>query len=377
MFGKARRFGRLWGIELRLDASWVIIFVLVTWFLAGHYFPMIHSGWLTSVYWGLALVTSLLFFASILAHELAHGVVAKAQGVPVRDITLLIFGGVTRITQDPRRARDDALVALAGPAASFALGIGFGVLWWLSRASSGPFHAPTGWLGAINIALAAFNLIPGFPLDGGRVFRAVVWGITGNRQRATRIAARLGQLVAFGFIVWGIWLVFSGDWTDGLWMVFIGWYLNSAATSSYQYITVQEMLAGHSVREVMLRDCPRVTERLTLDVLMDQVIRPSGRRCFPVVDDGQLDGLVTLGQVTAVSRERWTSARVEDVMTARKDLEMVEPDEALPAVYERMTAEDIDQFPVVDDGQFVGVVGRDTVLAFIQARSGQAGMRGS
>ena len=370
MIGNAWRLGRLWGIELRLDPSWLIIFALVTWFLATHDFPMGHAGWLAPTYWGVAVLTTLLFAASVLAHEVAHSAVARSRGLPVRDITLFALGGVARVSQEPRRARDQAFTALAGPAASLALGVGFGLLWWLSRAGGGPLHAVAGWLTQLNVVLAVFNLLPGFPLDGGHVLGAVVWGITGNRPRAALLAARLGETLAVGFILWGLWEALAGSWVAGLWLAAIGWFLGRAATSRRQAIVLQRLLTGHTVREVMLRDCPRVPRRLSLDVLVERVIKPSGRRCFPVVDDGRLGGLVTLSQVAAVSRGRWTSTRVEDVMTSRQDLETVGPDDALGAVFDRMTAADIDQFPVVEQGQVVGVVARDAVLAVTGARTG-------
>ena len=369
MGGNKLRLGRVLGIELKLDYSWFIVFFLVTWSLASHYFPMAHSGWPTSTYWSMALVTSALFFISIVTHELAHSVVSQAFGVPVRDITLFIFGGAAHISEEPRRARDELLMALAGPATSLALAAFFGLVWWATRAADGPPHAVAGWLAWINMAVGLFNLVPGFPLDGGRVFRAIVWSATGNLRRATAAASGLGRLIAFGFIVWGIWQIFDGNWANGLWIAFIGWFLDSAAASSYQRLALQDALAGHTAREAMMSDCPTVRRRLTLDVLVDQVVLPSGRRCFPVVEDGQLDGLLTLQRIKAVPRERWTSMRVEDVMIPRGELKTVRPDEDLNSVFERMVEEDVNQFPVMDDGRLAGMIARDNVLNFIRLRT--------
>ena len=214
-----------------------------------------------------------------------------------------------------------------------------------------------------------FNLIPGFPLDGGRVLRAIIWSVTGDARRATRIAAGAGQIVAYGFIVWGVWQIFGGNWADGLWIAFIGWFLHSAAVQSVQQLAVQDLLAGHTAREALLTDCPHVLPRLTLDVVVDQVVGPSGRRCFPVMEGDQVYGLLTLQRITDVPRARWPDTRAEDVMIPLAELKTVRPDDDLVAVFERMAAEDVNQFPVLDDGRFVGMVSRDTLLSFLRART--------
>ena len=363
------RVGTIFGVELKLDYSWFIIFFLVTWSLGRHYFPDAHPGWSPAAYWGLAAFTSVLFFASVVAHELAHSLVARAFGTPVRDITLFIFGGAAHISQEPRRPREELLIALAGPATSLVLAALFYALWWLSLGIAGPLHALTSWLGWINVLLGLFNLIPGFPLDGGRVLRAIIWGVTGDARRSTRIAAGAGQIVAYGFIVWGVWQIFGGNWADGLWIAFIGWFLHSAAVQSVQQLAVQDLLAGHTAREALLTDCPHVLPRLTLDVVVDQVVGPSGRRCFPVMEGDQVYGLLTLQRITDVPRARWPDTRAEDVMIALAELKTVRPDDGLVAVFERMAAEDVNQFPVLDDGRFVGMVSRDTLLSFLRARA--------
>lgn len=370
MIGNTLRLGRLFGIELKLDHSWFIIFVLLVWSLSGEYFPKIHPGWSTEVYWAMGVVTALLFFASVVAHELAHSFVSQAQGVPVRDIALFIFGGAAHISEEPKSARHEFLMALAGPAASLVLAALFGLLWLVSLTASPLLHALAGWLAWINLALGLFNLIPGFPMDGGRVFRAIVWSITGNLQRATQIAASLGGLVAYGFIFWGIWQIFNGNWANGLWVSFIGWFIANASTASYQQVALRELLAGHTVRKVMMTDCPHLLPRLTLDVVADHVVLPSGRRCFPVVEHEQLRGLLTLHRIKKVPRDRWTTTRVEDVMIPLAELKTVRSEDELVTVFKQMTAEDINQFPVVDGaGQVVGMVARDNVLAFLRIRA--------
>ncbi|MCQ3973436.1 MAG: peptidase [Anaerolineae bacterium] len=370
MLSNALRLGRLFGIELKLDYSWFIIFVLMVWSLAGHYFPRVHPGWSYEIYWALGVMTALFFFASVVAHELAHSFVSQAQGVPVRDITLFIFGGVAHISQDPKSARNEFLMTLAGPAASLVMAILFGLIWLVSEPISPLLHALAAWLGWINLVLALFNLIPGFPLDGGRVFRAIVWSITGDLRRATLITVELGKVVTFGLIFWGMWQIFNGNWANGLWISFIGWFVANASAANYQRIALRELLAGHTVRKVMVTDCPHLLPRLTLDVVVDHVVLPSGRRCFPVMEQDQLRGLLTLRRIKEVPRARWTITRAEDVMIPLVELKTVQSDDDLATVFERMTAEDINQFPVIDaSGRLVGMVARDNVLAFLHIRA--------
>jgi len=363
------RLGTMFGIELKLDFSWFFIFILITWSLAGHYFPGAHPGWPGGAYWVLAGLTSVLFFVSVLIHELAHSLVSRAFGTPVHDITLFIFGGAAHMSAEPRRAREELLMALAGPGASLGLAGLFFIVWRLSLSFAGPLHALAGWLAWMNLMLALFNLIPGLPLDGGRVLRAIVWGVTGNWRRATVIAAGAGRVIAFGLIFYGIWQIFSRNWGDGLWIAFIGWFLNSAATQSVRRIAVDDLLAGHTAREALLTDCPHVLPRLTLDVVVDQVAHPSGRRCFPVMEDGRLFGLLTLEQIAEVRRGRWATTRVADIMVPLAELKTVQPDEALTTILERMAAEDVNQFPVMEEECFIGMVSRDTLLNFLRMRA--------
>lgn len=360
---------KLLGIEVGLDYSWFLVFLLIVWSLTGHYL-MAYPGWSAGFRLILAVVTAILFFASILAHEFGHSLVAIRTGVPVRRITLFIFGGVAQLTREPRRALDEFLMALAGPAVSLVLVGSFGALWLLGRLLGWqPVTVLAGWLGGINLMLALFNLVPGFPLDGGRVFRAIVWGVTGSLTRATRIAGRIGQGVAFLFILWGIWQAFGGNWANGLWIAFIGWFLHSAAAGSLQQMTLRDVLENYTARDVMWHDCPRVPRSLTLEQLVYQAVLPRGRRCFPVVENGRTYGLVTLHHVRDVPQRDWATTTVGDVMIPLDQLQMARPDEGLYDVLERMTVADVNQMPVMEDGHLLGMVARDRVLALIRTRA--------
>jgi Zn-dependent protease/CBS domain-containing protein len=368
MLGAGIPLGSLRGISIRLHYSWFVVFALVTWVLSANYFPIAYPHWSVTAYVAVGLATSLLFFCSVLAHELAHSLVAQAAGIPVHSITLFILGGIAEITQEPARPSVEFRVALAGPATSLGLGVLFGVIWIVARGVSEPLAAISIWLSGINITLAVFNLIPGFPLDGGRVLRSIVWWRTGNLRSATRTASAIGRGVGYLFIFLGIWRIFGGDW-GGLWMAVIGWFIQSLAAGSYRQVILQDMLQGHRVSEVMMRDCPAVSPQLTLDELVNQYILGSGRRCFPVVQGNSALGLVTLHNVKQVPRELWPTRTLGEVMTPLDKLKLVGPDQDLSTVLELMTTEDVNQLPVVDEGKIVGMVARENLLTFIHTRA--------
>jgi len=363
------RLGRWFGIEVNVDYSWFVVFFLVTFSLASEYFPQSFGGWPSLAYWLLGGATALLFFLSVLAHELAHSVVSQALGTPVEDITLFIFGGAARISDEPRSASEEFWMALVGPLTSLVLAACFGAVWLASGQRLPYIHAVSMWLTTINLSVAVFNLIPGFPLDGGRVFRSIVWAVTGDLRRSTRVAVALGRLVAYGFILLGIVQAFRGQWVNGVWMAFIGLFIENAAMASYRRVALREMLAGHTVRDVMTADCAAVPSHLTLDVLVEGLLLPSGKRCFPVREAGHAIGLLTIHHLRDVPREEWPTTRVSEVMIPWDQLKTADPDEALEAAMTRMGAEDVNQLVVVQDGELVGMVARDGLLDFIRRKA--------
>ncbi len=368
MLRSSIQIAKIGGIAINIHVSWILIFILVTWTLAGSYFPLNYPDWSPTLYWAVGLATSVLFFVSVLLHELAHSFVAKARGLPVRDITLFIFGGVSQIGEEPETAGTEFVMALVGPLTSFALGVIFGAVWFLSRGINEPLAALGQYLALINVILGFFNMIPGFPLDGGRVLRSILWQGTGNLTRATRWASLVGQAVAYLFILWGIWQIFTGNWVGGLWIAFIGWFLDNAASSSYRQLTVRNLLAGHTVSEVMSQECPEVDAGLTLDRLVSEHMLRTGARCFPVIEGGTLRGLLTLHNIKGVSQDRWATTTVDQVMTRVEELKRVGPDEELWTAMQNMTEEGVNQLPVMDDGQLLGMLGRDNVLSFIRIK---------
>ncbi len=362
------RIGKLFDIDIIVDYSWVLIFVLITWSLAQHYLTT-YRDWSMQLRWGLAIVTSLLFFASVLAHELAHSLVSKSQGIPVPRITLFLFGGASQISEQPRRAIDEFWMALVGPLTSFALAVIFGAIWLITQQTSPVIHEVSGWLGGINLALAVFNLLPGFPLDGGRVLRSIAWGITKNLRRATQIAVGGGVVVSWLMIGIGLWQVLDGDWANGLWIAFIGWFLHGAAIQEGQVTVVHDILKGHKVREVLESDYPHVLKQLSLDVFVESVVLPSSKRCFVVMEGDTFIGLVTMHRLREIPRNKWETTRVADIMIPSEKLVTVRMDEDMTEVLEKMGRADINQVPVLEDGKLLGMVTRANIIAFLRAHA--------
>jgi len=362
------KLGRILGIPIGLHASWFLIFGLVTWSLAAAYFPPEYPGLPVIAYWGLGAVTSLLFFASVLVHELGHSVVALRNEIPVRGITLFVFGGVAQIAREPRTPGAEFRIAIAGPLTSLGLGLGFGALWLLDRAI--PYlAAPSLWLMRINLILAAFNMIPGFPLDGGRVLRAAVWRLTNSFYRATQVAAFSGQVVAVGFIGLGVFLMFGGNLFNGLWLILIGWFLQNAAGSSLAQVHTQKLLRGVRTGQVMARDCARVSGELSLQQLVDEQILGGAGRCFLVEEGGRLHGLLTLRDVTQVPPTERDRTTIRQAMRPWPQVTQVQPHTELLTALQAMDDAGVNQVPVVENDQVVGMLSREQVLHYIRTRA--------
>lgn len=360
--------GKVFGIPIKLHTSWFLIAALITWSLAGSYFPQEYPGWATITYWIVGAVTAVLFFASVLLHELGHSVVALREKVPVRNITLFIFGGVAQIGREPPTAGAEFRMAVAGPLTSLVLA-GLSGLLSLGFAATFPLAASFAYLARINLMLAAFNLLPGFPLDGGRVLRAILWRLNGSLRTATRWASAVGRSVAYLFIFVGVGQMFLGGFLDGLWTVFIGWFLNDAARSSYRQVLLKEMLAGVTVGDVMSQQCVTVPGDLQLDRLIaDQVLR-SGHQYLFVEENGDIEGLITLRDVRAVPRNRWTELTARQVMTPVDALFQAHSDEDVLTLLQQMEQADVNQVPVVDNGHLLGVVTRGNLLNYLRLRS--------
>lgn len=367
------KLGRIFGVQIGLHYSWLIIAFLVTLSLVGQ-FHATNPHWGAAVIWATSIITALLFFAAIIAHEFSHAAVAKAQGLPVRSITLFALGGVAQIEKDATNPRTEFWMGIAGPMASVVIGLlclalAVALGWRPPTMPQTPLSAMSMWLGVINIGLAVFNMIPGFPLDGGRVFRAIVWWITGDAARSTRIASGVGQFVAFGLIFWGILRFFSGAGFGGLWLAFIGWFLLDASRASAVQLGITEALRGLRVGDLMARDCPRIDGRINLQTLVDEHLLPTGQRCFVVEEKGSVAGIITPHEVKLIARARWPYTTVDEVMLPLDRLHAVSSDTLVIEALETMGREDVNQLPVVSNGRLAGIISRGHILRTLQTRA--------
>lgn len=357
--------GRLFGIPIGLDLSWFLIFALITWSLAASYFPNEFGDWPAAQYWIVAAVTAVLFFGAVLLHELGHSVVAQRFKVPVRRITLLIFGGVAELAGELPSAKAEFWIAIAGPAVSFALAAIFFVLQGLFRPIA-PVFAVVEYLAFINGTLALFNLIPGFPLDGGRVLRAIVWSVNHNLVKATRIAATVGRIIAFGFIGYGVLQMVRGNFANGLWIAFIGWFLENAASSELQMQELQGLLSGYRVERAMHRDLHTVPHDMSLQRLVDEHVLALGQRSFAVSRAGEIIGLLTLHSIRGVPRDEWPLKTVGEAMTPLEGCRRAAPETSLWEALREMDRDGVNQLPVMSGGRMVGMLSRDDVISFMR-----------
>lgn len=367
------KLGRIFGVAIGLHYSWIIIALLVTLSIRSQ-FAITNPEWSPSTTWIIAIVTGLLFFVSILLHELSHAAVAKMRGIPVRAITLFALGGVAQIEKDAADAKSEFWMGIIGPITSFVIGfvcLGLAALlgWNFADDPDSVASAMFMWLGVINITLAIFNMIPGFPLDGGRVLRAIVWWITKDANRSTRIAARVGQVVAFGFILLGILQFFRGQGFGGLWIAFIGWFLLEAARASGAQVEITERLSGVKVGDVMTQNFPVVDANSNLESFVQEHLLPTGNRCFVVTEQGTPAGIITPHEVKAIERARWPYTTVGDVMLPLDNLRTVSPDRPLTEALEMMGREDVNQMPVVQQGRLAGIISRGHIVRVLQTRA--------
>jgi Zn-dependent protease/CBS domain-containing protein len=363
--GSGLRIGRIFGIPIYLHSSWFIIFVLIAWSLATQ-FTALHPGWTPLQHWILGGATALLFFTSVLLHELGHSVVSLRYRIPVLSITLFVFGGLARVGREPASARQEFFIAVAGPVTSLLLALFFGGI-YLAFPGNEFLHTACSWLGEMNFILAVFNLVPGFPLDGGRVLRAVTWGITGDFTRATKIASRGGELFAYLLMFLGVWQATTKNFVGGLWLVFIGWFLLSAARESYAQIAMRNTLGGLAAKDVMSTDVPAVPRDISIDEYIQEVLRV-GCRFHVVTGNGIPVGLITLHRVREWPRDQWPGTSVQAAMVPLERIHAARADEPVLGILDRMQSEDVNQMPVFDDGRLIGIISRDSILRVLQTR---------
>jgi Zn-dependent protease len=385
------RLGRIAGIEVHIDWSLLIVFILISSSLAFGLFPAWHPDWSAGLSWAVALAAAVLFFSSVLTHELAHALVGRVQGVVVRRITLFVFGGIAQMTREPHSWRAELWIAIAGPVASLGLAVvcllaALALGGDISVSAEDPRRVFAGlgvlptlllWLGHVNVILALFNLVPGFPLDGGRVLRAALWGLTGNLHKATRWASGAGQGVAWLLIGLGLSMMFglrvpffgTGP-IAGLWLAFIGWFLNNAALVSYRQLLIREALEDVPVSRLMLTRFAAVAPDLPVSALVEEYVLRSEQRAFPVLEQERLIGMVCLHDVRTLNRAAWQSTTVREIMTPLERVTWVTPRDDALEVLAILAQRDVNQLPVMEDGHLIGLVRREDILKWLSLYGG-------
>lgn len=367
------KLGRIYGIEIGLHYSWFIIALLIVLSLSS-YFAGANPDWSAEIIWTLAIASALFFFTAIIIHELSHAAVAKANDLPVRSITLFALGGVAQVEKESPDGKTDFWIGIVGPVTSavigaVCLGISYLLGWVPMSEPNTPLMAMLVWLGYINLTLAIFNMIPGFPMDGGRVLRGLIWMVTGDGAKATRIASVTGQVMAYGFIVLGLFMFFGGAGFGGLWIAFIGWFLLSAARSTYVNIEMTQSLKGKSVWDVMTREWPTVEGHTNLQTFVDDYLLKTGRRCFVVAEQGRIAGIITPHEVKGIERSRWTLTTLSEVMLPLERLRTITPEMPVTEALALMGSEDVNQLPVVLNGYLKGIISRANIVQLLQTRT--------
>lgn len=383
------RIAKLFGIKIRVDWSWLLILLLVVWNLSTT-FSQMHPDWSLLFAITMGVIAAILFFLSVLLHELAHSLVAKSQGIPVNSITLFLFGGVSNIREEPKSPKNEFWMAILGPVTSLVIGFallllaGIGLqiqdiqqiqpMEFLQEFSA--LRTLAFWLGSINVILGVFNLIPGYPLDGGRVLRSIFWAITNNLRKATRWASFIGQGIAWLMIAGGISMIFGfripffGEGlVSGVWLILIGWFLNNAATRGYQQLVIQDVLDDVPVRRMTKRNPPTVPHNITVDDLVEDYIMQTDDHAFPVMKDGSMVGIVCLDDVRKVPGSERDSKQVSDIMTPKSELLTVGPEDSANEALQTISKQAVRQLVVMEDGELFGLIRRRDIVRFLQLQS--------
>jgi Zn-dependent protease/CBS domain-containing protein len=364
----ALRIGRVGGIDIYIHFSWIIALILFTISLASSWFPRIYPHASVPNYLLSGLIASLLLFLSVLLHELGHSLVARTYGLPVKNIVLFIFGGVSNIEEEAPSAGVEFKVTAIGPLVSLLIaGVCF-LLWFPLRFTPSPIEGILQVLWLSNLLIGIFNLLPGFPLDGGRILKAIVWKFTGSPTKATHTAANVGMLIAYLLIVWGIFQFFSGDTLNGIWIGFIGWFLLSASLAERTQSTFEATFSGVNVEQVMNRDPLRVPANISLQRLVDEYLLPEGLPSALVMQGDNLAGLITLANIRQIPRDNWPQTPIGLVMTPADHLPVLSPEQSLRSALHLLTEANTDQLPVVQNGHLMGILSREEFMRSLQVR---------
>lgn len=355
--GNSIVIAKFFGIEIRADLTWAAVAGLLVWALGSSHLPEALPGLNPLDSWSLALGLTVFLYSSLVAHELGHGLAAARLGLPVESIRLFALGGLAQFKEEPRHPRQEVLIAAAGPAVTLALAGGFGGLSYLASWVSNEKLAFFGrWLATANLWLGLLNLVPGLPLDGGRILRGWIWGLSGNGTLATQVAGWTGKLTGVGILTWGLLNIIRGDAANGLWLLLIGWFIYGAASQAVTQVLLRSELRQLTAREVMLSDCPAVKPAMTLIELVERQVQPGGRSCFPVIGSERVIGVITLDDLRGVPRSRWSEVTVGSAMKPLRELPHVAPNAGALQVMQRMHEARQSYLAVVDNGIWLGTI---------------------
>lgn len=366
MFGKSFTVARIGGIAIEINPSWLLIVGVLAWSLSDGVFPSMYEGWSTATYWIVGTLSSVLLFVTVLIHEMAHAVVAIRRGIPVPKITLFIFGGVSHLSKQPRSAGEEFFIAAAGPATSLGIAILTGILALILRGVNEQLTAIAAYLALVNFVLAIFNILPGFPLDGGRVLRSIAWKKTGSFRAATRIASSVG--VAFGVVlmVTGVGFILAGYVINGIWFAFIGWFLSGAARGEADNLKLETILGPLKARDIMSTEFATVPPHLSLQLIVDEFMVGQGHRAVIVARDDAVFGIVSISDIRKHPRNEWDSTPAQTVMTPRERVVTVPVECPALEVLELIAQKGLNQVPVLEEGQMIGLVARRELLERIR-----------
>jgi len=357
MFGRSFKVARIAGIDIEIHPSWLLILGLVSYTLSDSVFPDLYDHWSTAAYWIVGTTSAVLLFVTVLVHELAHALVAVRRGVPVPKITLFIFGGVSSLGRQPKTAGEEFAIAAAGPATSLAIAaVTFGLA--IVLGGNEKAEGMLSYLAIVNLLLAAFNILPGFPLDGGRVLRSIVWQRTKSFRKATRVAAGVGELFGYGLMFAGVFLLLAGYALNGLWMMFIGWFLTGAARGEAQGTQLDAILGRLQASDVMRDEYPIASPADSIQGVVDHHMLQDGARSVVISRDGAVLGILSISDIKHVPREAWPNTPVQSVMTPREKVVAVAADTSALEVLALLAKHSLNQVPVLDGGRMVGMITR-------------------
>lgn len=371
MFGTSIKLFKVFGIEIRLDYSWFIIFALFAYFFGFIYFPSVLPGLNKGLLALITIITVILFFTSVLIHEMSHSLVARSRGTSVEKITLFLFGGMAQIEKEPETPNSELIMAIAGPAASFVVAAIFGVIWFFTK-NIALVREPVKYLAIINIVLGVFNMLPGYPLDGGRVLRSIVWRVTGNLERATFIASTTGRVIGFMIIAVGVFFILTGNFLNGVWLAFIGWFLQSSAQMGYRQLIFETSIKGIKVGDVMNENIVNVTKDITIQDLVDDYFMKYRFGRFPVIEDEKTQrfiGVISLHDIKGVSKEEWPEVKIGDIVKSVSESEKVDMSMEISDAIKRMGKNDLGHLAVMSGDKLRGIITKSDVMRFIKIRS--------